>query len=328
VDLSPARTVAERHDAIIAAGQRFPTGTRVITWLEPDGYNAYGTPKALTEENAETGNVAASDSVQSTRAKHYGARRARAGMKPGMTPETGSPTWAMLRDSVDQFVIHYDACGTSRECFRILHEVRGLSCHFLLDLDGTIYQTLDLQESAWHATTSNNRSIGIEIANIGAYPPGRDAVLREWYRTDAAGRASITIPERYDDGGLSGTNVALRPARPESVKGVVQSRELVQYDFTPQQYEALIKLTAALCRIFPRIECDYPRDARGQLANAKLPDDVLAAYRGLLGHFHVQKNKVDPGPAFQWDRVVNGARSLLRQRDPASPPPIARSQAR
>ena len=41
----------------------------------------------------------------------------------------------------------------------------------MLDLDGTIYQTLDLKEGAWHATVANGRSIGIEIANIGAYPP-------------------------------------------------------------------------------------------------------------------------------------------------------------
>src|SRR5437868_139953 len=28
-------------DEIIVAGQRFHTGTRVVTWLEPGGYNAY-----------------------------------------------------------------------------------------------------------------------------------------------------------------------------------------------------------------------------------------------------------------------------------------------
>ena len=53
----------------------------------------------------------------------------------------------------------------------MLHDLRGLSVHFMLDLDGTIYQTLDLKEGAWHATVANGRSIGIEIANIGAYPP-------------------------------------------------------------------------------------------------------------------------------------------------------------
>ena len=75
-----------------------------------------------------------------------------------------------LQRVVDQFVIHFDACGTSRQCFNVLQDHRDLSVHFMLDLDGTIYQTLDLKERAWHATSSNSRSIGIEIANIGVYP--------------------------------------------------------------------------------------------------------------------------------------------------------------
>ena len=70
-----------------------------------------------------------------------------------------------LRRIVDQFVLHYDAAGTSRTCFRILHDVRGLSVHFMLDLDGTIYQTLDAKERAWHATTSNDRAFGCTAAS-------------------------------------------------------------------------------------------------------------------------------------------------------------------
>ena len=68
----------------------------------------------------------------------------------------------------------------------------------------------------------------------------------------------------------------------------------------------MIKLTATLCTIFPKIRCDYPRDASGQPIPQKLPDAQLNRYQGILGHYHVQTNKVDPGPAFQWDSVVNG----------------------
>jgi N-acetyl-anhydromuramyl-L-alanine amidase AmpD len=79
-------------------------------------------------------------------------------------------TLSDLQEQVDQFVIHFDVCGTSRQCFKILHDIRGLSVQFMCDIDGTIYQTLDLKESAWHATISNSRSVGIEIANLGAFP--------------------------------------------------------------------------------------------------------------------------------------------------------------
>ena len=42
-----------------------------------------------------------------------------------------------------------------------------------------------------------------------------------------------------------------------------------------------------------------------------LPDERWTGYTGVLGHFHVQRNKQDPGPAFQWDRVIGGARKLM-----------------
>ena len=104
--------------------------------------------------------------------------------------ENGLP----LRNVVDQFVMHYDVCGLSKTCFNVLHDHRGLSIHFMLDIDGTIYQTLDLKERAFHATTSNTRSVGVEIANMGAYPPSDTKVLNAWYQPDASGRPTITIP--------------------------------------------------------------------------------------------------------------------------------------
>jgi N-acetyl-anhydromuramyl-L-alanine amidase AmpD len=86
---------------------------------------------------------------------------------------------------------------------------------------------------------------------------------------------------------------------------------LTQYDFTPEQYEALTKLTATLCKVLPRIACDYPKDANGKLITKTLPSEEYQNYHGVLGHYHVQTNKTDPGPAFQWDRVIGGARRLM-----------------
>ena len=54
------------------------------------------------------------------------------------------------------------------------------------------------------------------------------------------------------------------------------------------------------------------RDASGKLLTQKLPDDQLKKYQGILGHYHIQTEKVDPGPAFQWDRVIGGAKKLMK----------------
>jgi N-acetyl-anhydromuramyl-L-alanine amidase AmpD len=270
-----------------------------------------------------------------------GTRSASLTAEEGERVRGGNWTLAMLQEHVDQFVLHYDVCGVSRECFRVLHDGRGLTVHFMLDVDGTIYQTMDLKDSAAHATIANSRSIGIEIANIGAYPVGPSA-LDEWYGRTGAGQVVLTIPPRLGDGGVRTPNFVGRPARQEAVVGVVQGFELKQYDLTPQQYDSLTKLTATLCTIFPKITCDYPRlkgslgapstrattqpvegDVRmgfaalagvgeaGALIPHLLSGEQFENFQGVLGHFHVQGNKVDPGPAMQWDRVINGARALM-----------------
>jgi N-acetyl-anhydromuramyl-L-alanine amidase AmpD len=229
----------------------------------------------------------------------------------------------LLQSVVDQFVIHFDVCGTSRTCFMVLQDDRDLSVHFMLDLDGTIYQTLDLKERAWHATTSNDRSIGVEIANIGAYSTSGTNPLVNWYQTDAAGNTRITIPERFGDGGIRTKDFVGHPSRPQPVYGTIQGEDLVQYDFTPEQYAALTKLTAALCKIFPKLKCRYPVDAQGKLIPGKLPNEELLDYRGVLGHYHIQTNKVDPGPAFDWERVIGGARAILQNSEPTLSPRAA-----
>lgn len=312
-----AQPVARHGDEIVAAGESFRIGAPVVLWTDPHGYDAYRVERRFSpfEESDWPTSEAAVKRLSSP--NRYNMRQTDL-----MTPEDieqvrgGGWDLPLLQEVVDQFVYHYDVTGTSRQCFRILHDHAGLSVHFMVDLDGTIYQTLDLKERAWHATTSNTRSIGIEIANMGAYADLAKSPLDQWYEKDSNGRTQITIPERLGDGGILTPNFVGHPARNEAVTGTVQGRELTQYDLTPEQYESLIHLTAALCRIFPKIECDYPRDADGNLITRKLEDEALENYQGLLGHFHIQTNKTDPGPAFQWDRVIDGARELLSENRP------------
>lgn len=308
---TPGKLSARRGDEIIVAGQLFHTGTPVVTWMDPGGYDAYRVERRFSPivESSYEKTVAAKKDI--TTPNRYSARINT--LSPEQIEQVRGGGWTLpqLQKVVDQFVLHYDVCGLSKICFNVLHDHRGLSIHFMLDLDGTIYQTLDLKERARHATTSNDRSIGIEIANMGAYPPTDTKVLDEWYARDAAGGTVITIPPRITEPGLRIKNFSGRPARPAPVRGVVQGQDLVQYDLTPEQYAALIKLTAALSRVFPQIKLEIPRGPDGQVLPQKLPDADLAAFKGVLGHYHIQTNKTDPGPALQWEKVITGAKSLL-----------------
>lgn len=297
-----------RGDEIVVGGQFFHSTAPVVLWMDPGGYDAYRVERRFAPW-AKSDWKSIQDQLDTP--NRYGLRDAL--LSPAELEEVRGGGWKLeqLRKLVDQFVIHYDVCGTSQRCFRVLHDERCLSVHFMLDIDGTIYQTMDLKERGWHATTSNSRSVGIEIAQIGAYPPQDAGVLDEWYSKDVSGRVRIQLPPRLGTGGVRTANFVGYPARPAAVEGVVQGQRLKQFDFTSEQYDSLIKLTATLCHVFPSLRCDYPKDGRGKLIREKLPDDRLLQYQGILGHFHVQSNKTDPGPAFQWDLVIDGAKRLL-----------------
>lgn len=285
----------------MVAGQFFHTGTPVVLWLDPGGYDAYRVERRFAPFSKSDWDESAAANKELTTPNRYGLRAT--GLTWLEREEVRGGGWDLLRlqEAVDQFVIHYDAAGTSRQCFKILHDYRCLSVHFMLDLDGTIYQTLDLKERAWHASTANTRSIGIEIANIGAYR--NEAPLNRWYKKDQEGRTYVDIPAALQPTGIRSPNFVARPIRNDPVAGEIQGQQLRQYDLTAEQYEALAKLTASLSHIFPKLALEYPKDSSGNLIRSKLTDDHLNTHRGLIGHFHIQSNKADPGPAFQWEKL-------------------------
>jgi N-acetyl-anhydromuramyl-L-alanine amidase AmpD len=310
----PPGSVEKRTgDEIVVAGKFFHTGSKVVLWMDPGGYDAYRVERRFgpIEEADWESSRPHIDSPKTP--NRYSMRDNNLTKEEVERLRGGGWDLPTLQSNVDQFVIHFDVAGISRTCFKVLQDSRDLSVHFMLDLDGTIYQTLDLKERARHATSSNNRSVGIEVANIGAYGEKEKNPLDKWYAKDAKGRTIITIPAAAGPNPERKAHFTGRPARRELVSGEVQGHNLHQYDYTPQQYKALAKLTATLCTIFPKINCDYPREADGKLMTHKLPAAELNNYEGVLGHYHIQTNKVDPGPALQWDYVIGEARRLMKQ---------------
>ena len=281
--------------SIVACEEPFPIGTRVVTWHEPLGYDAHRRGKHFTIEDPPDGKLRYAP-LRGNLPAAIAARAAANGM-----PLTD------LQQVVHQFVLHYDVAGTSRQCFKVLQDLRNLSVHFLLDVDGTIYQTLDLREKAQHATIANDFSVGVEIAHPGAFPQPMNAAMAIWYAKDEQGWF-LSFPKWMTETGILTPGFVARPDRPQIVAGEVQGKTWHQLDFTPQQYAALARLAAALNRLLPRIRLEVPRHADGSVVTQALPEGDLRAFDGIVGHFHVQKNKQDPGPAMQWDRLLRDAR--------------------
>ena len=200
---TPATPDHRAGDEIIVCNQYFHTGTPVVLWSDPGGYQA---PAIF----------------------HHPVTR------PASMPTTESTTEIIrgddltldqLRPHVDQFLIHFDACGLSSECFRVLQR-RHLSVHFMCDLDGTIYQTMDLRDDAAHATIANARSIGVETAQIGCIANDESiAPLKQWYRR-YDGVTWITIPARFGDGGIRTPHFRGRPLRPFLITAQLQAKPI------------------------------------------------------------------------------------------------------
>ncbi len=309
---TPGSRLKRTGDEIMVCGQLFHTTTRVVLWTDPGGYDAYRVERRFAPYDQASWKRTKEQGEAISSPNRYGLRESELSENQIEQVRGGNWDLDLLQSVVDQFVIHYDVCGTSRRCFKVLHDMRGLSIHFMLDIDGTIYQTLDLKERAWHATISNSRSIGIEIANIGAYPPDDMRALNQWYGPDGKGGIRITLPESMRGGGVRMPNFIGRPRLPNPIHGTIQGTELVQYDLTAEQYDALIRLTATLCTVFPKLECRYPQDEAGELIPRKLDKEAWSDFHGILGHYHIQKNKTDPGPAFQWDMLIDKSRELLQ----------------
>jgi N-acetyl-anhydromuramyl-L-alanine amidase AmpD len=248
--------------AIMVAGQPVDVGRAVVLWNDPKGFDGYDL-RCIDQ----TGGCCDQDWAR------YGTRKG-----------LGERTLPALQDVVAQLVLHFDGCVNSRSCFRSMHNrVRpgggcGLSAHFMIDGDGTIYQTLDLAERAFHAEQENSISVGVEICNRGRYNPAELGRLPAEYHT--------------------------RPHRPVVVNGASYDA----YDFRPEQYESVVALSRALLRVFPRMHPIIPeREGQPLLQTLARPLD----FHGILGHLHVdlQKQKWDPG-AFDWGRLIGPLRGF------------------
>ena len=309
---SPGRHEKRKGDEIVAAGQFFHTGTPVVLWMDPGGYDAYRVERRFAPFDESDFESSRPDLDSPGTPNRYDIRQRN--LTPAQLERVRGGGWDLptLQSNIDQFVLHFDVAGTSQNCFKALQDKRDLSVHFMLDLDGTIYQTLDLKERARQASIANTRSVGVEIANLGAYAATENSPLPNWYRKDPWDRTIITLPKQRVPPPQRTPHFAPRPARRKLITGEVRGQQLSQYDFTPQQYRALAKLTASLCAIFPRLNCDYPRDPDGKLVTHALTADQFRDYHGVLGHYHIQTNKVDPGPALQWDYVIGEARRWLK----------------
>jgi hypothetical protein len=218
-----------------------------------------------------------------------------------LRPYRNNPPLAAAQASITQFVLHHDGCTSADMCWNVLQNERGLSCHFLIDNNGVIFQTIDLALMAYHAAEFNIRAIGVEFCNRG----------------DARKYGST-----YDSGRFG-------PKR-EPLKCQINGYNYLAFEYTKAQLDAFSRLARELKRVLPNLPVEFPQSSPGEQAWVTLPKPAAFAFRGYIGHYHLTGQKWDPGPfdfkAFA--RSLRGQFSLPmwtvqpKDKDPRDNPPV------
>ena len=165
---------------------------------------------------------------------------------------------------ITMFVNHWDVCLNSETCVKVLNR-RNISVHFCIDNDGTIYQLMDLNDAAWHASSRkvNHKSLGVEIAN--AYY----LKYQPWYKRNGFGERPI----------ISGAKIHGKPMKDFT-------------DFYPVQKEALKALWRACHKEFD-IPYECPLNNSGEQSDTTDASVKRGTFKGFINHYNVVKSKID-----------------------------------
>lgn len=173
-----------------------------------------------------------------------------------------------VRAAIDLVVIH--DTGTTTLVERVVAlEGQGSSTHFIVDVDGTIYQVLDLAFAAPHSQDPaiDGRSVAIELVN---------PVLLE---------KSGALPDGAE--------------RPKA-KGRMQGEDIEQWGYSQSQLTSVEALVKGLAVLLPQVQRKVPTDVTANVPRAAVD---LAGFAGIVGHHHVTRKALDPSVGFPWERI-------------------------
>ena len=266
----PKAKVGERverlGDEIVACGQLFHTTAPVKLWTDPGGYDAY----RIDHRFGPAGEPPRGQDAELPKPlRRYGSRRVE--LTPEQKEQVRGGGWdlPLLQDKVDQFVIHFDVCGSSKEVLRgaprparaerPVHARRRRH-----DLPDARPQGRSLARDQGQRPVDRHRDRQRRHLQAGRPDPG-DSPAKWYARKTADGKTRTSPCPTPNSSPPSSPRRGPPPGSATSVvTGVIQGESVLPSTTSrPQQYDSLTRLTATLCKIFPKIRCDYPKDARG-----------------------------------------------------------------
>lgn len=172
-------------------------------------------------------------------------------------------------------VLHWTA-GVASDPVRVVNAMRarkgaltpdGLSVHYVIGKTGQVLQTASLDRRCLHAGGVNDSSIGIEVSCPGFSFGPYDREPDDW-----------TV---YRD--------------------IIKGRRIAMVDYRPEQYAALrgvllhISAETGIPLIVPTYPDPVTHTAGDHLVTDQMIKEELGSFRGVIGHYHCSKTKVDCG---------------------------------
>ena len=165
-----------------------------------------------------------------------------------------------------------------------------VSVPFVIGRNGNIYNLFASKYWSYHLgpgaiggnTAMSKESIGIEISNIGPLKLIGNNLVTSYSNDDIY--CSLAETQYY-------TKLSTKYRGWEYFA-----------TYTPAQYDAIIKLLRFLCAKYNLLKSFKAEPGRYEV----MTDDAFRSYTGIVSHVNCRKDKVDIGPAFDWNRVIQG----------------------
>jgi N-acetyl-anhydromuramyl-L-alanine amidase AmpD len=94
--------------------------------------------------------------------------------------------------------------------------------------------------------------------------------------------------------------------RPLSDLVEINGARVQSFGYTEAQWRSVLSVSRLLLRVFPTVKPDVPRRENGSVFNRALEEPLT--FSGFIGHHHVEIERWDPGPGFDWERLVRALR--------------------
>jgi len=185
-------------------------------------------------------------------------------------------------------VLHFTVGYLTGDLGTLIEQGSHMSVPFVIGRNGTVYQLFNSKYWSYHLgrgavggnTVNSKRTIAIELSNIGPLTR-HDGELRNIY-----GSKYCTVAEKTFYTKLNSSY-----------------RQYTYYStFTDEQYDSLSKLISYLCGKFNIPRTFLPPEKRYRVFSS----EEAIGFEGICSHVNYRGyGKVDIGPAFEWNRIID-----------------------